>query len=347
MKTDRSGDADDASVAMLLTPPQAGAIATIRLMGPAVEAFVAAHLTKAPTLHRATHCELRDGDAVIDDPVAIRLRPDCIELHVHGGPWVMRASLELLERRGFSVIDRQNAPGASWTESDDPIEQQMLQDLPHAPTRQALAVLLAQPEAWQAMLAKRDRDEMRRALADQSLERLLQPPTVAIVGPANVGKSTLANRLFARPLSITADLPGTTRDWVGERANIDGLMITLIDTPGQRRTSDPIEAAAIARAGDPISTADLVILVDDAVQPPSDGIRQLRARYGGAIRVANKCDLSVRPPEADVLPISARTGEGINTLMQRIRDFFGCGSLDSLHARCWTAAQRERLATLV
>ena len=56
--------------------------------------------------------------------------------------------------------------------------------------------------------------------------------TVAIVGPPNVGKSTLANRLFGQARSITADQPGTTRDWVGGVADIVGLAVTLVDTPG-------------------------------------------------------------------------------------------------------------------
>ena len=96
-------------------------------------------------------------------------------------------------------------------------------------------------------------------LADRSLWWLLHPPRVAIVGRPNVGKSTLANQLFARERSITADLPGTTRDWVGELADVNGLAVMLVDTPGLRDAADPIERAAIAGARGQIAAADLVV----------------------------------------------------------------------------------------
>src|SRR6185503_2714425 len=97
---------------------------------------------------------------------------------------------------------------------------------------------------------------------------MLHPPRVAIVGEANVGKSTLANQLFAQERSITADLPGTTRDWVGEVANVDGLPVTLVDTPGVRETADEVEREAIARSGEQVAAADLILLVLDATRLP-------------------------------------------------------------------------------
>src|SRR3954447_26397913 len=99
---------------------------------------------------------------------------------------------------------------------------------------------------------------------DRSLYWLLSRPRVAIVGPANVGKSTLANQLFAAERSITADVAGTTRDWVGALANLDGLVVELIDTPGVRETKDAIEAQAIGVASRETSRADLILLVLDA-----------------------------------------------------------------------------------
>src|SRR5260370_980944 len=79
----------------------------------------------------------------------------------------------------------------------------------------------------------------------------------AVAGLPNVGKSTVANQLFAEERSITADVAGTTRDWVGEIANIDGLAVVLVDTPGIREASDPIEKVVIERSDTELRGADL------------------------------------------------------------------------------------------
>src|SRR5204863_10052028 len=139
-------------------------------------------------------------------------------------------------------------------------------------TEPGVRMLLAQPAAWQDFIASRPSpDSTRRVLDDRCLSRLLHPPRVAIVGAPNVGKSTLANQLFAQRRSITADVPGTTRDYVGEIANIDGLPVMLFDTPGVRDTADPIEAAAIEHSSDVVRDADLILLVMDVMPPwPSE-----------------------------------------------------------------------------
>jgi len=155
---------------------------------------------------------------------------------------------------------------------------------------------------------------------------LLHPPRVAIVGVANVGKSTLANWLFARERSITADVPGTTRDWVGEMANLDGLLVMLMDTPGVRDTSDGIEREAIERSGAEVGRADLVIAVVDPTQEAREQI-ELGKKYREAIIVANKKD---RPGVWDVgayfkgvIGTVATSGEGVDQLKSEIRKRFG------------------------
>ena len=129
------------------------------------------------------------------------------------------------------------------------------------------------------------------------MRRLLNPATVAIVGPPNVGKSTLANALFGQERSIVADIPGTTRDWVGGTADLAGLPVVLVDTPGQRVTSDAIEREAIALSRTPIASADLILMVSDATQPEeisSDDGRGI-ATGVACLDVANKCDLAEAP----------------------------------------------------
>jgi tRNA modification GTPase len=178
-------------------------------------------------------------------------------------------------------------------------------------------------------------------LSDRALESLLALPRVAIVGIPNVGKSTLANELFAQERSITADLPGTTRDWVGEIANLDGLAVMLIDTPGQRDTSDPLEDAAIHLSASVVRKADLVVVILDATQPL--GAQQsLVEKHPSALVVVNKSD---RPPAWDIglhaLHTVATTGAGVDILRRSIRRHFHCDGIDPHRPRAWTPRQRQ------
>ena len=161
---------------------------------------------------------------------------------------------------------------------------------------------------------------MTEILQDRSLWWLLNPPQIAIVGEPNVGKSTLANQLFGEKRSITADMPGTTRDWVGDFANIGGLAVHLIDTPGLRETGDEIERAAIAVSEEKVAQSDLKICVLDATQRPqsvpTDGIV-----------VINKIDQPAGwdISAVDAVQVSAITGDGVDLLRGRICEWFGIG----------------------
>ena len=365
--------------AYLLTPPGSSAIAVVRAVGPAVAAFLADHFTGNPRVGRASHGELRDGDRVIDDPVVVLVGPDAADLNLHGGPWVVRATLDLLARAGFDVshslalplpadvVDVQSpptpvAPRPGLVDADinaaNAVEQDVLAHLPLARTELGVRTLLAQPAAWGAFLTSAPSAACVAAvLADRTMGRLLHPARVAIVGAANVGKSTLANRLFGRERSITADLPGTTRDWVGELADLDGVPVTLVDTPGLRATDDPIERAAIAGARGQVESADVVVVVVDAARPMDDEQRRPLADWPGAIVVVNKVDRAAAwdaaalPAAAgtggrEMVSVVATTGVGVAALRRAIVERLGCsiGTADFVKPRIWTSRQMEWLS---
>jgi tRNA modification GTPase len=352
----------------LLTPPGSAAIAVVRLAGPGVAAFLARHFGRPAPPGRCVHGTLADerGD-VLDDPVVVRSTSpagEFADVSLHGGAWVVRSVIDLARRAGFRqaggggggagppAAETSPVPGDVLVDAPAEVEREVLEYVPLARTGLALRTLLAQPAAWAALQARvtaapaGDRAAaLARVLDDRSLVHLLHPPRAAIVGAANVGKSTLANQLFAQERSITADLPGTTRDWVGEVADVDGLAVTLLDTPGVRETADALERVAIERGRAEVGRADLVVLVLDASRPLDPEQAPLRAAYPGALTVVNKVD---RPAAWDLAAVDAirtvaSSGEGVDGLRDEIRRRFGCLGLDESQPRPWTERQRALL----
>lgn len=321
--------------AMLLTPAGAAAIAVVRIVGTGTQTFLKQHFSRPTTRLRCVHGELSDeAGEVIDDPVIVlHEQGHTADINLHGGPWVVAATLDLLRRNGFDISESLAPNDGKAT-----LEREMFEALPRAVTEQGIRMLLAQPEAWRAFVDRGPTaDHVRAVLDDRCLERLLHPPRVAIVGPPNVGKSTLANQLFAQERSITADIPGTTRDWVGEIANIDGLPVMLLDTPGVRETPDPIEHRAIEASRQVVQGADLIVYVIDASAP------FVPATRNAVLRLLNKVDMGTPPGLEHDIATVATTGQGVEQLRAEIRKRLGCENLDPSLPRTWTERQREVL----
>jgi GTP-binding protein len=147
----------------------------------------------------------------------------------------------------------------------------------------------------------------RRELLDVITERLpaddqqrQQDPAarIAIVGRRNTGKSTFINTLAGAPRMITSEVPGTTRDSVDVRFELDGKSFVAIDTPGLRRrksVSTDLDFYSTHRAERSIRRADVVLLFFDASQRISKVDKQLcdyvAREYKPCIFVVNKWDL--------------------------------------------------------
>jgi small GTP-binding protein len=288
---------------------------------------------------------LTDRGRVIDDPVVV-LSEDAqrAEVNLHGGPWVVQSALDLARRSGFEIDASRGLPlPADAVDAEGEIESEVLTHLPMARTELGVRLLLAQVETWARLDPSTD---ARCMLENRSLWWLLHPPRVAIVGAANVGKSTLANQLFSQERSLTADLPGTTRDWVGEMADVNGLPVLLVDTPGLRRTEDAIEREAIEAADGEIRRADLVVLVLDASRPLDPDQARLLETYPDAMVVLNKCDVGVKCELSGRVSVRtvATTGEGVDDLRAAIAARFGCDAVEFDRARWWTERQRKWLS---
>ncbi|MGB7244571.1 MAG: tRNA uridine-5-carboxymethylaminomethyl(34) synthesis GTPase MnmE [Sulfitobacter sp.] len=140
-------------------------------------------------------------------------------------------------------------------------------------------------------------------------ERIRSGFEVAIVGPPNVGKSSLLNAISGRDAAITSEIAGTTRDVIEVRMDLGGVPVTLLDTAGLHESTDRVEAIGIARALTRAADADLrVFLVEDGTQVGVDWV-------AGDIIVRPKAD-ERRDQEGAV---SGTTGLGVSALIQRIQ----------------------------
>lgn len=157
-------------------------------------------------------------------------------------------------------------------------------------------------------------------LADARRGRLLREgATVVIAGRPNVGKSSLFNALVGADRAIVTDVPGTTRDLVAERVDIEGLALTLVDTAGARDTSDRIEREGVARSVQARAAAELVLVVLDQGEVLSADDRRVLddTRARARVIVKNKADGADHCGAVEEVPlvaVSALTGAGLDAL---------------------------------
>lgn len=200
------------------------------------------------------------------------------------------------------------------------------------------------PPAEFSAVTREVADALRGLLAAYERARIWREGAlVALVGQVNAGKSSLMNALLGRPRAIVTERPGTTRDYLEEECRILGLPVRLVDTAGLRKGSDdPIEREGMRRGREKMREAGLVILVLDgerlAALPEQDFGPALRAELetldgvacSRCIAVWNKADLALLSPEIRgrteqslgliCLPLSARTGQGLEELCSLLAD---------------------------
>ena len=186
---------------------------------------------------------------------------------------------------------------------------------------------------------------LRTALADVRAQArqgalLRDGLTVVIAGQPNAGKSSLLNALAGAELAIVTPVAGTTRDVVQQTIQIEGVPLHVIDTAGLRDSPDvdEVEKIGIERAWGQIHQADAVLFLHDLTRSDSLAYQSADADIAAALpggvtvlQVWNKldqCSESVRaglsdPARAGELAISAKNGDGLEALRQRLLDLAG------------------------
>ena len=292
---------------------------------------------------------------------------DVIEFHCHGSPAVVATISDSLSAVGARLADPgEFTRRALQNERLDLCQVEGLSDLIEAETevqrRQAYALmdggLTDKVDRWRANLVRAtalvevtidfvDEDVpvdvsvevntlISSVVRDLQLEiegsfvaeRVREGFEVAIIGPPNIGKSTLLNTLAGRQAAITSEIAGTTRDVIEVRMDLNGIPVTILDTAGLRETKDKIEELGVVLARKRAELADLrVFLTLDGktiglgVDPGSD-------------------DLVLRGKADDGGGISGKTGAGLDQMIKHITRVLG----DRVAFAQSAVRQRHRLA---
>ncbi|MBP1682695.1 MAG: putative GTPase, partial [Ignavibacteriaceae bacterium] len=146
---------------------------------------------------------------------------------------------------------------------------------------------------------------------------------VAIVGRPNVGKSSLLNYILKESRAIVSEIPGTTRDVIREEVSIGGVLFRLFDTAGIRISEDSIEKEGILRSQETVRNADVVIFLEDVQQNESKVLLIDLLNLTGPdkiLKVVNKIDLNPHVSKDADVKISAKTGEGIDQLFEKLKE---------------------------
>lgn len=328
------------------------------------------------TVLDASRDALDDALAVFMPGPATFTGEDVAEIHCHGGPLLVRTVLDSALARGARPAQRGEFTRRAFLNGRMDLSQaEAVAEIISAPSREALryglrrlegllarevsslAEQLADLRALASVAVDFPDDEIppldagqfvssvrevsataKKLLSGARRSSLMQNGArVLLSGRVNSGKSSLLNALLGRERALVTELPGTTRDFIEESVDIDGLPVRLVDTAGLRINADPadmVEELGIARSMALLADADAVMLVLDGSRGRLNCVEPEKAeaeilKMAGAtpmLLVWNKCDLAAPdvfpPPWADGRPgvvVSAKNGENIDYLAAELR----------------------------
>lgn len=281
---------------------------------------------------------------------------DCAEFHLHGGRAILEGVFATLAQSGLRPAEAGEFTRRAVEHGKlDLTRAEAIADLIAAETEAQRRQALRQYEGGLEQLYERWRAELLRAtawmeaaidfsdedlpddigakavtLAKNILEEIQQHTSdgrrgellrnglyLTVIGPPNVGKSSLVNALAQRDVAIVSEIAGTTRDVIEVHLDLGGYPVILADTAGLREAAEAIEAEGVRRALYRAAHADLVLLLLDgsAADPFPNVSRETLA--SASLVVWNKADLPW-PAERRGVAVSLKTGVGVAELIAAI-----------------------------
>ena len=301
------------------TAPGVGAVAIVRLSGPKATDILRAiwkpHYSGEMEPRRMYLGDVIDPDtgAHLDRALAFLMRApasltgeDVAEIHIHGGPYLVRRITSLAIARGARMAEAgEFARRAFLNGRMDLTEAEAVADLVEARGEAALKQALAQLSGVLAEKVRGLRDKVvgirahleaeidfsdedirlpsRREMGGE-IERIIGDAAIlhdsfargrlaregaraAIIGKPNAGKSSLLNLMVGTDRAIVTDIPGTTRDVIEDTLQIGAFPLTILDTAGLREGRDEVERLGIERTRRSVAESDLIIAVFDSSRP--------------------------------------------------------------------------------
>lgn len=336
--TKRTPSDQEETIAAISTPFGESGIGIVRISGPAAES-IARKLFKTKSdqpyfiSHHFHYGELIDpksGNPVDEVLIALMKSPktytreDILEIHCHGGYYLLQKVLEIVLREGARVaLPGEFTKRAFLNGRIDLTQAEAVIDLIKAKTQTSLEIANQQLRGslYKEMTELRSQLIERLALIEAHIdfpEEEIEPITFrelkedfkkmvyqmeewiasyeegkifregiscAIVGKTNVGKSSLLNVLLKEERAIVTPIPGTTRDVIEEVLNIYGIPVRLIDTAGLRKPTDSIEQEGVRRAKERVGDSDFVLLMLDGSRALDDDDKEIFKEIKGKKRV--------------------------------------------------------------
>lgn len=319
---------DRSTIAAIATPFGSGGIGIIRISGPEAfstgasvfrrfQTFDGSIPSKIPASafesHKLYYGQFinPDSEQVIDEILitfmrapATYTREDVVEIHSHGGPYVVRTILDILIKAGLRLAEPGEFTKRAFLNGRiDLTQAEAVIDIIQAKSQEALAIANSQIQGELKTSIQKVRNrlldfqsqievlidfsedvEKTPGIEEIHLQNLTEinhcllqlidsynqsifyreGQKIVIAGAPNVGKSSLMNRLLQKDRSIVTDIPGTTRDSIEDTFWINGIPIMITDTAGIQNTNDPIEIIGISKTQQHLSDADLVLFVIEA-----------------------------------------------------------------------------------